>query len=483
MIIILFISLYSSRLILKALGAVDYGLFNVVGGLIAMMSFLTSAMASGFQRYQNVCLGLKDREKYKHVIAVSFSIQIMMATICIIIAETIGYWFFKTQMVIPSERFFAASIIFHTTLMIFVLGLFMAPLSAVIISHERMKIYAYISIFNSVSKLIIAIMLSFIHIDKLISYAILLLLLELFTIIIYYIMVRKIDNEISIKPKFDKVLFKDMLGFSTWNLFGTLAFVLKGNGINIVLNIFFGPIVNAARGIAYQVSGGIDSLYQNFQLAVRPQIMKNYACGNIDEMNNLVYMVSRISFMLLWIVSLPVLFSTDFVLSLWLGNYPEYTLIFTRLVILTSLFGCVANPISTIVHATGKMKKYQIICGCTILLIVPLSYIVLKLGAPPPAALYVSLSITILVHIIRLYLVNEIVPFPFITYFKKVVWPCLFVSVISLFISAIISTYIEMGGLLIVTLLLVSTSSVFILGLSIREREFIINKILNIIRR
>lgn len=472
MFLVLVISFYCSRIVLKVLGETDFGLFNVVGGLVAMMSVITSSMALAIQRYLNIYLGKNDLEQYKKTFSNAIFIQLVLSFIIILVGESAGLWFLNYKMIIPSDRLFATNMIYQTTLFIFIINLFTTPLTAVLISHEQMTYYALLCIVQSLLKLGFVLLLFYeITDDRLIAYGVGLLIIDAIVFILNVLCVKKVDSSLSFKMSFDKKLFKSMMHFSGWSLFGALAFAMKGNGLNILLNMFFGPTVNAARGIAYQVSGGAESLYQNFQIAVRPQIMKSYSQKDIEGMNYLVYFMSKISFFLLWVVSLPILFLTDPLLSLWLGSFPEKTIFFTQLVIIISLVGCFGNPLTTIVHATGKMKNFQIITGSVLLLIVPIAYIFLKLGCAPESAFIVSLIITFVVQIVRLVLVNRLVYFPLRTYFANVILPCLLVVVTSFFPALLISHYTNHFLILLFSSTFLSAMAIIGVGLNSHERR------------
>ena len=478
MFIVLLLSFYSSRIVLKALGETDYGIYNVVGGLVAMMSIIVSSMALSYQRFMNVYLGKGDYNNYHKTFSNALSIQLVLSCIVLVIGETLGLWFLNTQMTIPADRLGAANVIFQTTVLIFITNLFISPLSAVLISHEEMTYYASLSIAQALLKLgFVFILYYVIPTDKLIAYGVGLLVIDVIIFFLHTLAARRVDKFLSLKPSYDKVLFRQMIGFSGWGLFGSLAFALKGNGLNIVLNLFFNPAVNAARGIAFQVSGAVEALYQNFQVAVRPQVMKSYSQGDFDGMNQLVYFMSKVSFYLLWLVSLPVLFLTKPLLTIWLDDFPDYTVVFTQIVIVTSLIGCFGNPLCTIVHATGKMKNFQIITGTVLLLIVPVAYIVLKFGASPPMALIVSLIITFLVQVVRLLLVNRMVYFPISTYLKNVILPCILVVIVSLLPTYGTSMLTKNFWIVLIVSVVMAGGGLFFVGLTRKERYKVIKKI------
>ncbi|MBR3280749.1 MAG: hypothetical protein IKI57_02720, partial [Clostridia bacterium] len=444
----------------------------------SMMSFISASLAMGFDRFQNVNLGKGDMEKFRHSFSVSIGIQLMVGLVCVLLAESLGVWFLNTHMTIPDERLFAANVVFQVSVIDFSLCLLKAPMVAIVISHEKMSFYAIISIFVSFSKLLISLSLAFFKVDKLIIYSLLIFAIDMTVLLSYYNFIKKIDRKISVKPSFERSTIREIASFSTWNMIGTLAHSLKENGLNVVLNIFFGPAVNAARGIAYQVSGSIEGLYSNFQVAARPQIIKSYANGQLLEMTSILYRVSRISFMLLWIPSFLVLFSTNFILSLWLGNnYPEYTDVFIRIVIVISLIGVFGMPLLAVVHATGKIKKFQLATSTMSILILPVAYIVLKITGRPEYAFYVTLLFSIIIFLVRLVIIRRIVSFSITQYFIKVLFPCVAVVALSLPFAFIILSNITNGWIRLFLCLLVAIIDVFVFGVDKEERRMLIKNI------
>ncbi len=482
MFLIMAINFYAARVILAKLGVVDYGIYNVVGGVVSMMAFMNTSLTSGFQRFFNIALGKEDNEEFKKLFSVSLACQLLLAILLFVLAESAGLWFLENKMTIPESREVAARWVYQSTIAVFLITLFVSPLNAVIISIEKMSIFAIISIIQAVLKLGVLFLLDIIGADKLIVYSILIVAVEFFVWILYFVSVKRNCANLVFRPVFDKTRLKRIVAFSGWNLFGSCSHMLKSQGINVVLNVFFDPSVNAARGIAYQVMTGVKSFYSSFQTAARPQSMKYYAKGEQKQMIKLSYDISRISFMLLWIITLPLLFTIDYVLDLWLSpNMPEYAPVFTLIILLTSLVEVFGPPIATIVHATGKMKKYQLICGLSIMMIVPLAYLFLKIGYPPESAMYVSLFVLIGVHILRLFLVKELVEFSIFDYLKQCILPCVYVCALSLIVPFVISIT-NLGSsmhplFLFLICLICSCVSIWLVGLSRHERDIIINRI------
>ena len=346
-----------------------------------------------------------------------------------------------------------------------------------------MEFYAYIGICEVLFKFLIVYFLVKISYDLLICYAILMLLVTGGIFICYMFFAHTRFTYLRFSPVVDRVLMKQMLGFSGWNILGSLAHLMKEQGANILLNIFFGPTVNAARGIAFQIQSGVTVFVGNFQLAARPQMIKSYAASDIFGLISLFYRISRFSFLLLWLMALPLLFKIDFVLLLWLGeDIPPLSALFSILSLLIALTESFASPLTTVVHATGRMKKFQMICSSIILFIVPLSYVVLKIGFQPESVMYVSLFVLVMVHVVRLYLLKELISYSVREYVTCVLFPCVKVAVFTLLIAYVVN-YQSGGAVLsiiqiLLTLLLTAIILIFV-GLNVEERGSIFQLVRN----
>ena len=421
---VLLISLYTSRIVLRELGVEDFGIYNVVGGVIGMISFLNSSMASTYQRYFNFEMGKKNEKGLANLFKSSITVQLIYAAIIVIIAETIGVWFLNTQLVISPDRMIAAQWVYQISILSFVITVFQAPFTALIISNEKMNIFAIVSILDAVLKLLIVFMLPYFDYDKLIIYSFLLILITLLNFLIYIFVCKRKFSTCVISFNWNRENLKSLFSFGSWTMIDSLSQALKSQGLNILLNIFFGSVVNAARGIAYQVLNAINQFVQNFQTSFRPQLTKSYAEGDLDYMYKLYYSSTKISFFLLWCLSLPIIIETPAILGLWLGdNVPEYTIVFTRIILLTALVSAYANPTSGIAYATGKIKTFNILVSGLNLLIVPIAYLFLKLGFGPESAMIVSLIMSVIVQIVRLFVLRRLLPFSLKTYFKEVIIP------------------------------------------------------------
>lgn len=486
--IVLLISLYTSRVILKVLGIEDYGIYNVVGGIIGMLSFLNTSMASTYQRYFNYEMGKKNEVALTNLFKSSLTVQLIYAIVIIVIAETIGLWFLNNKLIISPERMNAARWVYQISIASFVLTVIQAPFSAFIISKEKMNIFAIISILDAILKLFIIFLLPYTNSDKLIAYACLLILITLLDLIIYVVVCKKRFHNCTISLNWNKENLKSLINFGGWGMIGSLAYTLKSQGINIILNMFFGPIVNAARGIAYQILNAVEIFTQNFQTSFRPQLTKSYAEGNISYMYKLYYTATKISFYMLWALSLPIIIETPKILYLWLGNnVPEYTIVFTRIILLTALVSAYANPTSGIAYATGKIKNFITWVSSLNLLIVPIGFLFLKLGFGPESTMIVSLVMTILVQIVRLFVLKKLLVFSLSEYFRKVITPTMIVFILSSIIPFFLKRTMPQDNFFMCILnCFVSIASVgiftWVIGLNKEEKHLILSKLNSFIK-
>ncbi len=481
MILIMLVSLYTSRVILNTLGVEDYGIYNVVGGVVTMFAFFNIAMSSATQRFLSYEIGKGDFKQLRKTFNATQIIHIGIAILIFILAETVGLWFVKTYLVIPPERLEAAIWVYHFSVLSFMVSIIQVPYNATIIAHERMNVYAYVSIIEVLLKLLIVFMLTWITFDKLKLYGILHFAVVFLIAVIYRIYTRRNFEETEFEVVRDRKLYKRLISFSGWNLLGNIAVILKGQGVNILLNIFHGPAVNAARGIAYQVQGALYSFVTNFQMAMKPQIIKSFAANDFDYMHQLIYRGSKFSFYLLFCLSLPVILETEFILKIWLNEVPDYTVIFLKLVIIDILVESVSGPLVSGAHASGKIKFYQFVVGFIFMLNLPISFIFLKLGYPPQSTMLISVIITIVNLIARVNIVSKLVQFKRIDFFKKVVLPIILVAMVSIIIPLILASLLDIGfGRLIATIIasLISIiGTIYLIGLTRDEKLFVNNKI------
>jgi len=478
MLLTMCISLFTVRVVLNTLGVVDYGIFNVVGGIVVMFSFLSNTMASASQRFFAFELGKNNFTQLKKIFSLIITFYAFIAIIILLLAETIGLWFLNTQMDIPVERIIAANWVYQFSILSFIVQIMTIPYNAAIIAHENMKVFAYVSIIEVVLKLVIVYILVIFSFDKLKLYAFLILVITCIVTSIYRIICKRKYEECRFRFYWDRELFNTLASFSGWNLFGAMSGVLNNQGINILLNIFFGPIVNAARAIAYQVGVYVNQFVRNFTIAVDPQITKYYASEEKGKMMSLVFRSSKISFFLLFILSMPVLLETHFILTLWLKQIPEYVVIFTVLIIIGALIDSLSYPLMTAAQATGEIKKYQSIVGGMLLLNLPVSYVFLKLRYPPQVTLYVAIVISFICLFLRLWMLREMIDLSIRDYTKKVlkrvilvfcsayIFPCYFVF----HFQESLLRFIIVG----ITGLITSFVAIYMLGLSRNEQQYVI---------
>ncbi|MBR3918992.1 MAG: hypothetical protein IKJ59_09675 [Clostridia bacterium] len=482
----LFIGLYTSRIILKTLGIDDYGVYNVVCGFVSMFAFLNVSMSNGIQRFFNFELGKNGIDGARKVYITSLVVQALLLLAIILLVETFGLWYLHNKMVIPAERFEAAQWIFQFAVISFSLIIMQVPYKAAIMAHERMNYYAFITILDSVLRLIIVFLIPYANTDRLILYGFLLMMIELLNFVLVQIYTRKHFVEIRFAPIFDKQLFKSILSFSSWNIFGTFSNMMREQGLNMILNLFFGPVVNAARGIAYQVTGALQGFVVNVSTAVRPQIVQSYAQGNTTRTINLMYSLSKLSILTLYIIAYPILLEIDYVLKIWLGdNVPQYTSSFIIIVILITFINNMNAAVSAVVHATGKMRKYQLVGSCINLSSIPFAYYSLKLGYDPNSVFWISLLFTIVMQTSSLYILRSLIKFSLKEYIKQVLKPFVLVVLVSFIIPVIPYYYMDNGFLRfgIVSLLALSTSSITVywLGLDQKEKSLINSMIAKIL--
>lgn len=435
------ISLYTSRMILSILGIEDYGIYNVVGGVVAMLGFLNGTLASGTQRFITFQLGKNDFTELKKTFSATLNTHIALTIIILILAETVGLWFLLHKINIPADRKYAALWVYQFSVFTALLSIIQVPYNSSIIAHERMNIYAYVSIVDVCLKLIIVYLLVISNYDKLITYSILILIVNIIVMSIYIVYCRKKYPECRFGLVLDRPLYKSMLIFSGWNIFGCTAFIGATQGVNILLNLFLGPIVNAARGISVQVNNALNSFVHNYQVAVNPQIIKLYATNKIIDLHSLLFQNIKYSFSIMWCLLLPVLLKLEFILQLWLVKVPEHTPLFCRLILVQTLISCMNRPFVTAIHATGKIKMMSLTSGIILLSTLPISYLLLKEGYPSYAPFIIYIFATIGELSINIYLLHRWISLPINKLFKNTFLPALFIIVCSLPIPFIMNYY------------------------------------------
>lgn len=487
MLIVMFVSLFTVRIVLQALGVEDYGINNVVGGVVSMFSFLTSTMISASQRFFAYTIGRKDYRKLSDYFVMSTWFYIGMAVVIIILAETLGLWFVQTKLNIPDVRKLAAFWVYQFSVITFIVHLLSIPYTSIIIAREKMNVYAVVGLVEVFSKLVIAyLMLAYTN-DKLILYASLMCIMSVLINGSYVVYGLTNFPECRLRRYWSKSIFREVISYSFWSLFGAISGVFRSQGINILLNIFFNPIVNAARAIAYQVNSTINQFVLNFFKAVQPQITKYYAASDHTGLIQLMYRSSRYCYYLILILSLPVLLETPFLLNLWLDKVPEGTILFTRLVVITAIIDSTAYPLQTATAATGKIKWYQIITGGLLILNLPISWIFLKFGYPPEVTMYVAIIIAIVSQISRILFSKRLVSLSIRDYTKKVVIIIGLVTAISVILPTVLKHYLDYSWqssviVMVVTVLWTCIASFFI-GIPGNERKVIHSVITSKIRK
>ena len=481
LIITLLVSLYTARVILNALGFADYGLYNVVGGIVVMFSFINSGMVQASQRFMAYEIGKGGSKDLNAIFATTNTIHFIIAGIILLLSETVGLWFLNTQMNIEPDRMVAANWVYQFSILTFLVGVISVPYNAALIAHEHMDVYAYFSILEVVLKLLIVFLIQIFETDKLILYSFLVFMVSVIIRIVYNVYCRIKFEECKFLLVYNKKYFSKILSFAGWSFFGNIGFSFKKEGINILINIFFGTIVNAARGVAYQVSGIISQFSNSFQMAIIPQIVKQYAAGNEEGMLSLSYRGAKFSFFLLYFLTLPLLLITPFVLAVWLREVPDTTTIFLRLALIVSLIDCTSVPIGKAIDATGNIKLFQILIACIMLCDIPISYILLKLGLPPYSVMYVAIFTSILGLFVRLLLLKKYVPQTDILLFiKDVLLRVILVAITALAIMYKIASLHEVDLVWAITIcilsILVNAVVMFAIGLNKPERDMIINK-------
>lgn len=409
MLVSIVVNLYTVRILWKVLGIVDYGIYNLVGGIVLMFAFLNTAMVASSQRFISFELGKGDSERLRKTFAISVTVHMLLALVILVLAETIGLWFLNVKLNIPADRMVASNWVYQCSILAFLLNVVSVPYNACIVAHEHMKIYGYFGILDVFLKLGIVLLTSIIQYDHLIVYAILILCVSAFMRLLYGLYCKKKFDECKFQRHKDSEQMKDMFAFAGWSFLGNMGFSVRDQGTNIILNLFFNVTVNAAKGIANQIGHVINGFATNFTMAMNPQITKRYAMGEIDSMLQLVYNGCRVALLLMSVVVIPIFVSAETLMTLWLGTVAPYTIGFLRLVLIMSLIDCVVSPITTSLQATGKIKKFQIVISLIMTANLPISWLLLKLYINPYIVMFVAIGTSIAALISRLVLLHELI--------------------------------------------------------------------------
>ena len=479
--LLMIISLYTSRVILSTLGVDDYGVYNVVGGFVAMFAVISGALSSSISRFITFELGHGDKDKLNQIFSTSVNIQILIGLLILILGETVGIWFLNTQLNIPSGRMVAANWVLQCSLFSFIINLISVPYNAAIIAHERMKAFAYVSILEAILKLSVVYLLLVFDFDKLILYAIFNVLVALTVRIVYGVYCSRNFDECHYRFVYDKSLLKEMTGFAGWNFLTNGAYILNTQGVNILVNIFFGVTANAARGLATQVDAAIIQFVNNFTTAINPQIIKSYAIGNKESMFKLIVRGTKFSYFMLLLFAIPFICEADTILMLWLGEVPPQTTTFLRLTVLASMANILGNAQYTACQATGRIRNYTLIITSVGCMVFPITWLLYKWGLPVEITYYVFIIIYLILDVIRLFLMRSLLEFPIKMFVSEV-----FIVIACVTLVAIILPFVEVSFLpptwwrLFVTLIVSSISvvgSVYLIGLSDSEKDLIIRSV------
>lgn len=484
MLFILIVSLYTSRVILSYLGVTDYGISNVVGGFISLFAFLNTSLTGAIQRFYNYEGSKRGDDGIKDVFITSCYIQIVLAVIVVIIAETIGLWYMYNKMVIPEERFAAAMVLYQVSIVSMFFVIVQIPFSSLILSLERMNYYALVGVMDVVLKLILILLMPFFPGDKLVVFSIISLILSIVNFLLYYLYAKIIIKipAFSLRLKdFDVRLFRSMLSFSGWNFLGTFAQVGYTQGISLVLNLFFGPVINAARGVSSQIVGALRGFSINIVVAFRPQLVDSYAKNDYQRTRTIMFLEAKACYLMVLILILPIIIDIDYILVLWLGeNVPDYAAIFTSLVLINLLVSSCNSPFSQVMHAVGDIKYFQIVTSIITIANIPISYVFLKRGCSPEMVFVVGIIISIISQIACVLIVKHYFKFSVRDYLVEVIFPCIIVTILSPLIPLIF--YYTMDSSIIRTVTILFTSvlssmvSTFLFAMNKPEREIVICK-------
>lgn len=488
MVIIMAVNFYTSRIILEALGVVDYGVYTAVGGAVAMFGIISNSLSTSTQRFITFGIGKNDQQHLKTIFSTSVYIHIGMSVLIFILAETIGLWFLYNEMQIPADRFDAALWVYQCTIASSIILIMSVPYNATIIAHEKMNVFAYISLLEVFIKLGSVYILYLISADKLIIYALLMLAAQLFISGCYALYSRLHFKETKLHLVKDTKLLKEIWAFSSWSLFGNAAYISYTQGLNILLNVFFNPAVNAARGIAVQVQSAVNHFVVSFHTAINPQITKSYASGNLEYMQKLVFKSAKFSYFMLLLLALPIILEANTILNIWLTTVPEYTVVFLRLILLTTLINAIANPMIISVKATGKIRQYEMTVGIIMLMILPVSYIFLKLGYPPYTVFIVHICMECIAQAFRVWITKRLIGFSIKEFTGSVLLRITTTTIIATIAPVLCHSALGKGGLLP----FVATSSVsvlscltaiYIFGLTQSERRMISRKATGLLKK
>lgn len=470
------VSLFTSRIILNTLGVEDFGTYNLVGGIVVMFSFINTAMLGATQRFLNFEMAKNSDEAVNKVFCVSMNAHILIILVIIFLSETLGLWFLNYKLNIPGDRMFASNIVYQFSLLAFCFNILKVPYNASVIAYEKMSFYAWISIVEVILKAIIVYLLLLFDYDKLILYSILVFAVSILIFLAYRYFCRRLFTSCKYRFVNDKTLFKELVSFSSWSMFGNLALIGSNQGVYMILNIFLGVAINAAMAIAAQVNMAVFSFVSNFQMAFNPQIIKTFASNDIKAHEKLVFQASKFSYYLLLILVIPILFNTAYILQLWLKIVPEYAVEFTQLMLVFSLIDALAGPFWVSMYATGKIKKYQIGVSLILFLNLPIAYLLLNQGYSPVYVIIAKIILNFILFMFRLILIQRHIKFSLIEIIKKVYLQVILVSALSYGSSLYIKKLLvpkefNLVDIIIFTAVAMIISGIFIVVFGISKNE------------
>ncbi|WNH12235.1 MATE family efflux transporter [Thalassobellus suaedae] len=475
------VSLYTSRVVLDTLGFQDYGVYSVVGGVVGLFSFFHMAMSSATQRFLSFEIGANNFDQLKKTFNAVVNIHFGIAILVLILAETVGLWFVMNKLNVPDNRMDAIHWVYQSSVLSLMLGIIQVPYNSLIIARERMNVYAYISILEVFFKLLILYILVMFDVDKLKLYAVLIFMASLVVRIIYQIYCKVQFAESRYKLYFDKKLYKELLSFTGWNLFGNVAAIARGQGSNILLNLFFGAVLNAAYGITLTVSGAVRTFVGNFQMAMNPQIIKTYAAGDKEQCLKLIFQSSKFSFFLMFLLASPIIYNVDFILKLWLKNPPKYTSLFVVLSLVNVLIDTISGPLIIGAQASGKIKWYQITIGSLILLCLPISYVFLQFYKLPEIIFIVIIILNVISLFLRIFFLRKLISLPIIPFIKNVLLKIIFTSLTLVFLIYLFNKLFTIQNPIYELVIksayitIINIATITVIGLNKNERHFILS--------
>lgn len=480
--IVLVVSLYTSRVVLSTLGVVDYGIYNVVAGFVSMFALLSTSLTNAVRRFYNYEIGKNGLSGMRAIFATSIYIQLIIAVVIVLLAETLGLWYINNKLVYPPERYNAVIIVYHAAVVSLLLVVLQIPYSAAIIARERINYYAIVSIADVLLKLFIAIITPYFALDNLMVYGCLITGISFINFLLYFIYSKQSFPELRFKRFYDKDLFAKMLKFSGWNAVAGFSSTVMDQGINILMNAFFGPIVNAARGVAYQVKGALLGFVMNITTASSPQLTESYSSGNVERAHHLMFTVSKLIFLSLYIVALPIMYEIDYVLAIWLGeNIPDHTSLFLIIVLISALVDILVTPISILVSAVGDIALLNATCGLLGLSWIPISYVALKNGAQPEHVFLIGLFVSVITLVSSVLIMQKKTTVRASQYFKEVLAPISLTVLLTFILPYLFKMFMDEGFFRAIIVTIVSIIAVLFVGLYVglnkHERAFVFSYI------